>query len=186
MRQPESEVINPTTPANLFHAVRRQLHRDIRVPLITFTPKSLLRHPECVSSINEFTEGHFRELIADHDMKDAREVKKLLLCSGKIYYELNNARKEAEAEHISIVRVEQLYPFPQNQLDELLKQYDDDVQLVWVQEEPLNMGGAQFVKNQLDGYGLTVISRAASGVTAEGLVAMHKANQAEIIAKAIS
>ena len=180
------QVINPTTPANLFHAVRRQLHRDIRVPLITFTPKSLLRHPECVSSINEFTEGHFRELIADHDMKDARKVKKLLLCSGKIYYELNNARKEAEAEHISIVRVEQLYPFPQNQLDELLKQYDDDVQLVWVQEEPLNMGGAQFVKNQLDGYGLTVISRAASGVTAEGLVAMHKANQAEIIAKAIS
>ena len=180
------QVINPTTPANLFHAVRRQLHRDIRVPLITFTPKSLLRHPECVSSINEFTEGHFRELIADHEMKDARKVKKLLLCSGKIYYELNNARKESKAEHISIVRVEQLYPFPQTQFEELLKQYSADVQLVWVQEEPLNMGGAQFVKNQLETFGLQVIGRAASGVTAEGLVAMHKVNQAEIIAKAIS
>lgn len=180
------QVINPTTPANLFHAVRRQLHRDIRVPLITFTPKSLLRHSECVSSINEFTEGHFRELIADHEMKDARKVKKLLLCSGKIYYELNNARKESKAEHISIVRVEQLYPFPQTQFEELLKQYSADVQLVWVQEEPLNMGGAQFVKNQLETFGLQVIGRAASGVTAEGLVAMHKVNQAEIIAKAIS
>ena len=179
------QVVNPTTPANLFHAIRRQLRRDIRVPLIAFTPKSLLRHPECTSPIAEFTEGHFREIIADTDVKSLKKVKKLLLCSGKIYYELAAARKEAGAEHVSIVRVEQLYPFPEKQLNELRKQYNSDVELVWVQEEPLNMGAAMFVKYQLGNCNLQIISRPASGVTAEGLTAMHKINQTKIIKKAI-
>lgn len=179
------QVVNPTTPANLFHAIRRQLRRVIRVPLIAFTPKSLLRHPECTSPIAEFTEGHFREIIADTDVKSLKKVKKLLLCSGKIYYELAAARKEAGAEHVSIVRVEQLYPFPEKQLNELRKQYNSGVELVWVQEEPLNMGAAMFVKYQLGNCNLQIISRPASGVTAEGLTAMHKINQAKIIKKAI-
>ena len=179
------QVVNPTTPANHFHAIRRQLHRDIRVPLIVFTPKSLLRHPDCTSTIADFTEGHFQEIIPDSDVKSFSDVKKLILCSGKIYYELATARKEANAHHISIIRIEQLYPFPEKQLSEILKKYNQDVELVWVQEEPLNMGAAFFVKHQIGDCKLRIISRPASGVTAEGLTAMHKVHQAEIIREAI-
>lgn len=179
------QVVNPTTPANHFHALRRQLHRDIRVPLISFTPKSLLRNPECVSTLSDFTEGRFMELIEDKELNSHSDVTRLILCSGKIYYELNAARKEKGANHISIVRVEQLYPFPQKQLDNLLESYNKDIEIVWVQEEPLNMGGALFVKHYLDNCNLKIISRAASGVTSEGLTALHKINQAAIIGEAI-
>lgn len=179
------QVVNPTTPANHFHVIRRQLHRDIRVPLIVFTPKSLLRHPDCTSPIAEFTEGHFREVIADNDVKDFSKVKKIVLCSGKIYYELAMARKEAQAEHFSILRVEQLYPFPHKQLEEILKQYNKNVELLWAQEEPLNMGAALFVKRQMEKYPLRIVSRPESGVTAEGLTAMHKINQGIIIQEAL-
>ena len=180
------QVVNPTTPANHFHVIRRQLHRDIRVPLIVFTPKSLLRHPDCTSPIAEFTEGHFREIIADNQVKDFSKVKKIVLCTGKIYYELATTRNEAQAEHVSIIRIEQLYPFPHKQLEEILKSYNKNVELVWVQEEPLNMGAALFVKRQMEKYPLRVISRPESGVTAEGLTAMHKINQAAIIQQAIT
>lgn len=179
------QVVNPTTPANHFHSIRRQLHRDIRVPLITFTPKSLLRHPECTSTLSDFTEGHFLEIIVDKELKSTREIKKILICSGKIYYELAAARREAKAEHISIIRIEQLYPFPKKQLDELLKTYNKDVELVWVQDEPLNMGAATFIRLQMENCDLKFISRPASGVTAEGLTAMHKINQAAIIREAM-
>ncbi len=178
------QVVNCTTPANQFHTLRRQLHRDIRVPLISFTPKSLLRHPECTSTIADFTEGHFKEIIPDNEA-DLSKVTKLLLCSGKVYYELAAARKEANAKHISIVRIEQLYPFPGKQLRELLKAYNKDAELVWVQEEPLNMGAGLFVKHQIGDCELRVIAREASGVTAEGLTALHKVNQAQIIAEAM-
>lgn len=179
------QVVNPTTPANHFHSIRRQLHREIRVPLITFTPKSLLRHPECTSTLSDFTEGHFLEIIVDKELKSTREIKKILICSGKIYYELAAARREAKAEHISIIRIEQLYPFPKKQLDELLKTYNKDVELVWVQDEPLNMGAATFIRLQMENCDLKFISRPASGVTAEGLTAMHKINQAAIIREAM-
>lgn len=179
------QVVNPTTPANHFHAIRRQLHRDIRVPLIAFTPKSLLRHPECTSTIADFTEGHFQEIIPDNDAKSPSKVTKLLLCTGKFYYELATARKEAKADHISIVRIEQLYPFPEKKLKEILKGYNKNVDLVWVQEEPFNMGAGLFVKNQIGDCKLRIISRPASGVTAEGLTAMHKIHQAEIIKEAM-
>ncbi|MFV0391794.1 MAG: 2-oxoglutarate dehydrogenase E1 component [Paludibacteraceae bacterium] len=180
------QVINATTPANHFHAIRRQLHRDIRVPLIAFTPKSLLRHPACTSTIADFTEGHFQEIIPDKDLKTPDKVKKILLCSGKIYYELAATREETKAEHVAIIRIEQLYPFPKKQLDELLKGYDKNVELVWVQEEPMNMGACSFVRLQMEDYQLKTISRPASGVTAEGLTAIHKVNQAAIINDALS
>jgi 2-oxoglutarate dehydrogenase E1 component len=180
------QVVNCTTPANLFHALRRQLHRDIRVPLIVFTPKSLLRHPECTSTIADFTEGNFREVIADEQMKDHSKVKRVLLCSGKIYYELEAARRESGIEQVSIVRVEQLYPFPGKQLTMLLEGYPASVELVWVQEEPLNMGAATFVKQQFTDQQLRVVSRLPSGVTAEGLTAQHKINQAHIIGLAFN
>ncbi|MDD2310960.1 MAG: 2-oxoglutarate dehydrogenase E1 component [Petrimonas sp.] len=179
------QVVNPTTPANHFHAIRRQLHRDIRVPLIAFTPKSLLRHPDCTSTIADFTEGHFQEIIADNSLKSLSKATKLLLCSGKIYYELDAARKEANADHLSIIRIEQLYPFPAKQLQKILKNYSKDIKLVWVQEEPLNMGAALFVKHWIGDRSLQIISRPSSGVTAEGLTALHKIHQAEIIKEAI-
>ena len=178
------QVVNCTTPANLFHALRRQLKRDFRSPLIVFTPKSLLRHPECTSTIEDFTEGKFHELIADKEINNYSKVKKVLLCTGKIYYELLSTRKEKNADDISIVRIEQLYPFQKDQFIEILNKYPKDAELVWVQEEPLNMGAAQFIKQQLADYKLNVISRPASGVTAEGLTALHKINQLVIINKA--
>ena len=107
------------------------------------------------------------------------------MCSGKIYYELDAARKEANADHLSIIRIEQLYPFPAKQLQKILKNYSKDIKLVWVQEEPLNMGAALFVKHWIGDRSLQIISRPSSGVTAEGLTALHKIHQAEIIKEAI-
>ena len=179
------QVVNPTTPANHFHALRRQLHRDIRVPLISFTPKSLLRHPQCTSTLADFTTGHFLEIIEDEHININKNIKKVILCSGKIYYELNDARKERNANHIAIIRVEQIYPFPMKQYEELISRYNKDVEIVWVQEEPKNMGGALFVESQLENCDLKIISRPASGVTAEGLTAMHKIHQAVIIDEAM-
>ncbi len=180
------QVVNCTTPANLFHALRRQLHRDIRVPLIVFTPKSLLRHPACISSLADFTEGGFREVMEDMQLSEYTKVKRILLCTGKIYYELEAARKEAQTAEVSVIRIEQLYPFPDKQLRSLLNRYAANVELVWVQEEPANMGAANYVKEYLSDLTLQVISRPASGVTAEGLTALHKINQALIIKKALS
>ncbi|MDD3979625.1 MAG: 2-oxoglutarate dehydrogenase E1 component [Proteiniphilum sp.] len=179
------QVVNCTTPANFFHVLRRQLHRDIRVPLILFTPKSLLRHPECTSSLSDFTEGDFREVIGDAVAGDASRVRRLLFCSGKIYYELEAARREAEKDDLAIIRIEQLYPFPEKQLKAVTAGYPADAEWVWVQEEPLNMGGATFIKQQLGDCRLRLIGRPASGVTAEGLTAQHKINQATIIQQAI-
>jgi 2-oxoglutarate dehydrogenase E1 component len=179
------QVVKSTTPANHFHSLRRQLHRDIRVPLISFTPKSLLRHPECVSTLADFTEGHFQEVIDDKGVKDPAKVTKILLCSGKIYYELSAARKEKNADHIAIIRIEQLYPYPKKQLNEVLSRYGKNPELVWIQDEPLNMGAATFIRLQMNDCDLKFISRPASGVTAEGLTAMHKINQAKIIKEAM-
>jgi len=109
-----------------------------------------------------------------------------LLCSGKIYYELNAVRRERNIDDISVLRLEQLYPFPEKQIREILQHYPDNVELIWVQEEPFNMGAALFVKQQMGDYTLQVISRPASGVTAEGLSAQHKVHQAIIIDKAFS
>ena len=177
------QVVNCTTPANFFHVLRRQLHHVIRVPLVVFTPKSLLRHPSCVSSITDFTEGRFQEVIPDEGI-DPSGVKRILLCSGKIYYELLAARTEAERKDVAIVRIEQLYPFPEKQLQEVLQDFPEEAELVWIQEEPLNMGAATFIRQQLENRLARVISRPSSGVTAEGLTALHKINQAVIIEKA--
>ncbi|MFA7155371.1 MAG: 2-oxoglutarate dehydrogenase E1 component [Proteiniphilum sp.] len=180
------QVVNCSTPANFFHVLRRQLHRDIRVPLIVFTPKSLLRHPECTSSLAEFTEGAFREVIDATLLGDRSKVKRLLFCSGKIYYELSAAHRESGRDDLAIIRIEQLYPFPEMQLEAVTAHYPAEAEWVWVQEEPLNMGAATFVRQQLGDGRLRLIGRPASGVTAEGLTAQHKINQAAIIQQAIN
>ncbi len=178
------QVINPTTPANFFHALRRQLHRNIRVPLIAFTPKSLLRHPECTSTIDDFTQGHFQEIITESS-KNSSKIQRVILCTGKIFYELKSKKQELQAENIDIIRIEQLYPFPKKQLDKILTSYSPKTEIVWVQEEPENMGAGLFIKTQLEEYNIQIISRPASGVTAEGLNAMHKVNQEKIINQAL-
>lgn len=180
------QVVNPTTPANFFHALRRQLKRDIRMPLIVFTPKSLLRHPECVSPMADFIQGGFHEIIEDAFVEDKSSVKRIILCSGKLFYELDAARKEMGQTQVAIHRIEQLYPFPHLQLQDILKGYPQDAELVWVQEEPRNMGAATFVQQMLEDCTLRVISRPRSGVTAEGLTALHKIHQAEIIESALT
>src|SRR5439155_10718849 len=143
------QVCNLSTPAQYFHALRRQMHRRFRKPLVLMTPKSLLRHKLCVSPLRDFTDGSFQTVIDDIALEGLPEagvtitrrgVRRLLLCSGKVYYELLAARRERAIDWVAIVRVEQLYPFPARELEEIFALYPEAQQVFWVQEEPWNMG----------------------------------------------
>ncbi len=140
--QTNMQVCNATTPANFFHLLRRQMKRDFRKPLVIMSPKSLLRHPKVISPIEDLTTGHFQEVLDDHTSTKVTEVEKIILCSGKIYYDLDKYREEhpATAKKTLIVRLEQLYPFPQMQLAPFLNGYPELKRIIWAQEEPLNMG----------------------------------------------
>src|SRR5204863_6465649 len=130
------QVIYPTTPAQFFHALRRQALRRWRKPMVVLTPKSLLRHPNAVSEIELFTEGRFQKVIPDSAPEAAgKEIKRVLLCTGKIYYELNQRRTELQRDDIAIVRLEQLYPLPNAELQQALAIYREGTPVVWVQEE---------------------------------------------------
>ncbi|BAX80985.1 2-oxoglutarate dehydrogenase E1 component [Labilibaculum antarcticum] len=178
------QIINPTTPANLFHMLRRQVKRDIRVPLICFTPKSLLRHAKCVSKMDELAKGQFQEVIDDNNII-AEEVRRVVFCSGKIYYDLLARKEELFAQDIALVRVEQLYPFPEKQIDQVLNRYPNALLHLWVQEEPENMGAWQFVNYQFKNKDvkLVPVARQSSGSPATGLNKIHLAGQNEIINK---
>jgi len=132
-------VANCSTPANMFHILRRQMKTDFRKPLIVFTPKSLLRHPDVVSSKKEFTEGAFQTVIEDNEVTPAK-AKTLVLCTGKFYYDLVKARRDEGRDDVAIVRIEQLFPLPIEAIREILNQYKDVKDVVWAQEEPRNMG----------------------------------------------
>ncbi|KAJ8136199.1 hypothetical protein OY671_010588, partial [Metschnikowia pulcherrima] len=140
--QVNMQVCNFTTPANLFHALRRQIKRDFRKPLVVMSPKSLLRHPKVTSTWKEFTNGVFQEVIADPKANDSRTAETLVLCSGKLYYDLDEARESTytKSQNTVIVRVEQLYPFPRVQSTPFLSGMPKLSRLVWAQEEPRNMG----------------------------------------------
>jgi len=145
------QVVNCTTPAQYFHVLRRQMYggsdrRGVRKPLVIFTPKSLLRHPRCVSRLKEFATGGFREVLGDPVISAADRVRRVLICNGKIYYDLLAAREEREADHVALVRIEQLYPFPEAELKDVLLRYPLSSELVWVQEEPRNMAAWRFVR----------------------------------------
>ncbi|MAY84162.1 MAG: 2-oxoglutarate dehydrogenase E1 component [Flavobacteriales bacterium] len=175
------QIVNCTTPANFYHALRRQLHRDIRLPLIVFTPKSLLRHPEVVSKVDEFVKGGFKEIIAD-DIADKKKVKTLICCSGKLYYELNKKRRDENIDDVAIVRFEQLYPFPQKQFNELLKGYKSLEKLLWVQEEPENMGGWRYIKTTTEqGPQWEVVARPPSASPASGSSKVFERRQQQIL-----
>jgi 2-oxoglutarate dehydrogenase E1 component len=153
--------------------------------LIAFTPKSLLRHPKCVSTIAEFTEGGFKEVFDDHAANPGK-VKELILCTGKIYYELLERKEKTNAEHIAIIRLEQLYPFPKNQINDILKKYSKVKQYIWVQEEPENMGAWAYMLRTLRQLDLQVISRKESASPATGSSKTHVKQQQEIIDRAFA
>jgi 2-oxoglutarate dehydrogenase E1 component len=173
-------VTNITTAANLFHALRRQLAWNFRKPMINFSPKANLRNPLTYSSITELSEGGFKEVIDDTFVQNATQVKKVLLCTGKLYFELSDKQQKENRDDIAIVRLEQLYPLPQKQLEALHKKYNKATWF-WVQEEPLNMGAASFLQMNLKNINFGVISRNASAATATGYAKVHAAEQAEII-----
>jgi 2-oxoglutarate dehydrogenase E1 component len=180
-------VANITTPANFFHAMRRQQARPFRKPMIVMSPKSLLRHPRCVSGVEELAKGHFQEIIDDSSIKKADKVKKVLFCSGKIYYDLLE-RQEAlpakEQDDIAIVRVEQLYPLAFKQMDAVVAKYKNAT-FTWVQEEPANMGAWVYMLSCYDSIKWQpVVSRKASASPATGYNKVHGVQQADILDRA--
>jgi len=178
-------VTNVTTAANFFHLMRRQLAWPFRKPLINFSPKAYLRYPGSYSHISEFTQGGFKETLDDTYTEDATTVKKVLFCTGKLYFELAERQVKENRKDIAIIRVEQIYPIPQKQLDALFKKYNKATWF-WVQEEPLNMGAASFLKMNLANINFGVISRKASAATATGYAKVHAQEQLEIIDTAFS
>jgi 2-oxoglutarate dehydrogenase E1 component len=178
-------ITNITTSANLFHALRRQLAWPFRKPLINFSPKANLRYPGSYSKVEAFTNGGFKELIDDQYVQDAAEVKKVLLCTGKIYFELAEKQLKDERKDVAIVRLEQIYPIPYKQLDAIRTKYSA-ANWYWVQEEPLNMGAASFLQMNLTNFNYKIISRSASASTATGYSKVHAKEQAQIIDQAFS
>jgi 2-oxoglutarate dehydrogenase E1 component len=180
------QVCNLTTPAQYFHLLRRQVRRDFRKPLIVMTPKSLLRHKEAVSPIEELVSGRFREVIDDPAAKPER-VRRVVLCSGKVFYDLWDGRAERQAEDIAIVRVEQFYPFPEKHLRQTLARYRQAREFVWAQEESHNMGGWSFMEPRLRamGHQPLYVGRDASASPAVGSLAIHLREQKELVEAAL-
>jgi 2-oxoglutarate dehydrogenase E1 component len=174
-----------TTAANFFHALRRQLAWPFRKPLIVFTPKANLRHPGSYSKMSELTNGSFKEVIDDSFVQHAQEVKKVLFCSGKIYFDLAERQQKENHHDVAIIRLEQIYPLPMKQLEQLYKKYNKATWF-WVQEEPMNMGASSFLQMNLKGINYGVISRQPSASTATGYAKVHAQEQKEIIDTAFS
>ena len=173
-------VVNLTTASNLFHAFRRQLSWPFRKPLIVFSPKAILRHPGTYSSMDEFTKGGFREVLDDVFIEDAGKVKKVLFCSGKVYYDLAERQQKDNAKDTAVIRLEQIYPLPIKQLETLYRKYNKATWF-WIQEEPLNMGAASYLQMTLKSINYGVISRQPSASPATGFSKVHAQEQAEII-----
>ncbi|GAC1589847.1 MAG: 2-oxoglutarate dehydrogenase E1 component [Ginsengibacter sp.] len=178
-------ITNITTAANLFHAFRRQLAWSFRKPLVNFSPKANLRLPASYSHINEFTSGSFKEIIEDTFVTEDAAVKKVLFCSGKIYFDLAEKQKKDDRKDVAIIRLEQIYPLPLKQLEAIAKKYSKGI-WYWVQEEPLNMGAASFLAMNLRSINFGLITRQASASTASGYSKIHAKEQSEIIEKAFT
>ena len=181
-------VANITSPANFFHVLRRQMAWPFRKPLVIMSPKSLLRHPLVSSKIEEFTKGGFQEIIGDKYV-DAKKVSKILLCSGKVYFDLLEEQQKSKRKDIAIVRLEQLYPLAYNQLDKELARYKKGTPVVWVQEEPANSGAWGYLLRSMYNkteYPLDFIAKEDSPSPAVGYSNVHKKLQAEIVKKAFS
>lgn len=175
-------VANPTTPANFFHLLRRQVTWPFRKPCVVFSPKSLLRHPLVISPVSEFVEGSFNEVIDDPKAK-AKDVSRLVLCTGKVYYDLLEVQQKKKIKDTAIVRLEQLHPFPVKQLNTVFKKYKDAT-VVWVQEEPQNMGYISYIQRMLPKQQIAFVSRKASASPATGYARVHKTEQDKIVNRA--
>ena len=185
------QVANPSTPAQYFHLLRRQVRAGMERPLIIMTPKSLLRLPSATSNLSELTNGGFRPLIDDVEVKEPSAITRLVLCSGKLFYDLVETRRASEARHVAIVRLEQFYPFPARLLTQLLAAYPNARQLVWAQEEPKNMGGWTFVEPRLENLlskceRPIYVGRSPSASPATGSYAIHQREQQKLIEEALA
>ncbi|MBI4924600.1 MAG: 2-oxoglutarate dehydrogenase E1 component [Bdellovibrio sp.] len=178
-------VCNLTTPAQLFHALRRQIKWVFRKPLIIMSPKSLLRHPLAVSDLSEFTKHGFQEVIDDPVITEPNQIKRLLICSGKIYYDLFSERSARKLFNIALIRIEQLYPWPETLLASTLNRYKNVSEIFWVQEEPQNMGAWSFVSMQLLSTSIVYIGREIGAAPAVGSSKLHEQEQKEIIDQAL-
>jgi 2-oxoglutarate dehydrogenase E1 component len=181
------QVVYPSTPAQLFHLLRRQMKQPFRKPLVVFTPKSLLRHPLCVSSLDEFATGRFQEVIPAETIQE--NVKTLLLCTGKIYYDLLEQLQKMRRKEVAIVRIEQLYPLRSDLLEKAIAPYRNAGKIAWVQEEPQNMGAWNFLRLQLEallGSEPLYIGRQENDVPAVASHRMHKREQEYIIEHALA
>lgn len=178
-------VTNITTSANFFHALRRQLSWQFRKPLINFSPKANLRHVRSYSAMSEFTKGGFQEVIDDPNVKSAAKVKKVLLCSGKMYFDLSEKQLTDKRDDVAIVRLEQIYPTPVQQLNALRDKYKK-AEWTWVQEEPRNMGALFFLSMTLDGFAMKYLSRPASASTATGFAKKHAIEQQQLLEQAFA
>ncbi|HQW20212.1 MAG TPA: 2-oxoglutarate dehydrogenase E1 component [Rhodocyclaceae bacterium] len=184
------QVCVPTTPAQIFHLLRRQMLRQMRKPLIIMTPKSLLRHKDAVSSLDDLANGSFQTIIGETDSLDAKKVKRIVLCSGKVYYELINARREKKRNDIAVLRIEQLYPFPAKVFAAEMKKYPNAKEVVWCQEEPQNQGAwyasrHHFIAGLREGQTLYAVARPASASPAVGYYSKHNAQQHDVIESAL-
>jgi 2-oxoglutarate decarboxylase len=191
------QVCNVTTPAQYFHLLRRQMYgghdrRGTRKPLVIFTPKSLLRHPKAVSPLHDFTSGGFSEILADSSVPDASRVSRVVFCSGKIYYDILAARDERKAEHVAVVRVEQLYPFASDQARDIIARYPLTAEIVWAQEEPRNMGPWRMMHDCIEPLlddsrrQLRYVGRPESASPATGSGKRHQQEQSEIVNDALT
>jgi 2-oxoglutarate dehydrogenase E1 component len=188
------QIVQPTTASQIFHVLRRQMVRDLRKPLIIFTPKSLLRNKDATSPVSEFTKGHFQTVISEQNVevvKKADKVKRIICCSGKVYYDLLKKREESQRDDVVILRVEQLYPFPHKVFAAEVRKYPNAIDLVWCQDEPQNQGAWFFVQhyiheNMLDGQKLGYAGRAASASPAVGYAHLHQEQQKNLLEAAFS
>ena len=181
------QVVNLTTPAQFFHALRRQMMRDFKKPLVVMSPKSLLRHPGAVSQLADFTTGSFQEII--DDPTGTKRTDRVILCSGKVYYDLLDHREKNRIANIAIIRVEQLYPLHRHRLEEIADAYSRDARLVWCQEEPQNMGAWTYIAPQLEeifGRKATYSGRDAASSPAVGVLALHRQQLATLLHNAFT
>ncbi|MDD2923715.1 2-oxoglutarate dehydrogenase E1 component [Rhodoferax sp.] len=180
------QLVQPTTASQIFHVLRRQMVRNLRKPLVIFTPKSLLRHKDAASPLSEFTKGSFQTIIPDQKALKGDKVKRVIACSGKVYYDLSKKREEKGADDVAIIRVEQLYPFPHKAFSTELKKYPNATEVVWAQDEPQNQGAWFFVQhyiheNMLEGQKLGYSGRAASASPAVGYSHLHQEQQKALV-----
>jgi len=189
--QHNMQVCVPSTPAQMFHLLRRQMHNKTRLPLIVMTPKSLLRHRLAVSTFDELANGSFQRVIPDTAIADSNTVERVVLCTGKIYYELLGALSSAaDRQKIALIRIEQLYPFPDSLLTEVLKLFTRAKTVIWCQEEPRNQGAWYFIKRcirsaLLLGQTLSYIGRKPAAAPAVGSHTLHEKQQAWLVQAAL-